>query len=388
MTEKPNDKYKILKNKIKLDQFDSSIIPIKNFESNTPIKLKTMNIQDLIIEKTESSSFANKKTDSLVKITSNLPKIHQNSKPNIEIRTESSQQSNFQTSRDLLSIEDLTKQIEKLIHTVFALQTAQSNDKKTIEETIKRVTDSISSLKAQQTQSIPNINNQLQESLKPYFLSILSNSLQNLLSTITQLSNEVNDIIKNHKELENLVKQTSNEFTLYISTKKREIADIFFELKNHKKNMSFYSAQQDKLESLIEKLSQNIKFCKEAGIITNLLFKQDEIDRKSISLVGYKNKETKKSKILNKPVVSLEKNCTACINNAGIILPAFKMACLAYNSSPILYKSEYIGRLDLLLRQEQILESLENKAESFQLFEDTNYRSLTPELPKIKIKLR
>ena len=388
MTEKPNDKYKILKNKIKLDQFDSSIIPIKNFESNTPIKLKTMNIQDLIIEKTESSSFANKKTDSLVKITSNLPKIHQNSKPNIEIRTESSQQSNFQTSRDLLSIEDLTKQIEKLIHTVFALQTAQSNDKKTIEETIKRVTDSISSLKAQQTQSIPNINNQLQESLKPYFLSILSNSLQNLLSTITQLSNEVNDIIKNHKELENLVKQTSNEFTLYISTKKREIADIFFELKNHKKNMSFYSAQQDKLESLIEKLSQNIKFCKEAGIITNLLFKQDEIDRKSISLVGYKNKETKKSKILNKPVVSLEKNCTACINNAGIILPAFKMACLAYNSSPILYKSEYIGRLDLLLRQEQILESLENKPESFQLFEDTNYRSLTPELPKIKIKLR
>ena len=388
MTEKPNDKYKILKNKIKLDQFDSSIIPIKNFESNTPIKLKTMNIQDLIIEKTESSSFANKKTDSLVKITSNLPKIHQNSKPNIEIRTESSQQSNFQTSRDLLSIEDLTKQIEKLIHTVFALQTAQSNDKKTIEETIKRVTDSISSLKAQQTQSIPNINNQLQDSLKPYFLSILSNSLQNLLSTITQLSNEVNDIIKNHKELENLVKQTSNEFTLYISTKKREIADIFFELKNHKKNMSFYSAQQDKLESLIEKLSQNIKFCKEAGIITNLLFKQDEIDRKSISLVGYKNKETKKSKILNKPVVSLEKNCTACINNAGIILPAFKMACLAYNSSPILYKSEYIGRLDLLLRQEQILESLENKAESFQLFEDTNYRSLTPELPKIKIKLR
>ena len=388
MTEKPNDKYKILKNKIKLDQFDSSIIPIKNFESNTPIKLKTMNIQDLIIEKTESSSFANKKTDSLVKITSNLPKIHQNSKPNIEIRTESSQQSNFQTSRDLLSIEDLTKQIEKLIHTVFALQTAQSNDKKTIEETIKRVTDSISSLKAQQTQSIPNINNQLQDSLKPYFLSILSNSLQNLLSTITQLSNEVNDIIKNHKELENLVKQTSNEFTLYISTKKREIADIFFELKNHKKNMSFYSAQQDKLESLIEKLSQNIKFCKEAGIITNLLFKQDEIDRKSISLVGYKNKETKKSKILNKPVVSLEKNCTACINNAGIILPAFKMACLAYNSSPILYKSEYIGRLDLLLRQEQILESLENKPESFQLFEDTNYRSLTPELPKIKIKLR
>ena len=388
MTEKPNDKYKILKNKIKLDQFDSSIIPIKNFESNTPIKLKTMNIQDLIIEKTESSSFANKKTDSLVKITSNLPKIHQNSKPNIEIRTESSQQSNFQTSRDLLSIEDLTKQIEKLTHTVFALQTAQSNDKKTIEETIKRVTDSISSLKAQQTQSIPNINNQLQDSLKPYFLSILSNSLQNLLSTITQLSNEVNDIIKNHKELENLVKQTSNEFTLYISTKKREIADIFFELKNHKKNMSFYSAQQDKLESLIEKLSQNIKFCKEAGIITNLLFKQDEIDRKSISLVGYKNKETKKSKILNKPVVSLEKNCTACINNAGIILPAFKMACLAYNSSPILYKSEYIGRLDLLLRQEQILESLENKAESFQLFEDTNYRSLTPELPKIKIKLR
>ena len=388
MTEKPNDKYKILKNKIKLDQFDSSIIPIKNFESNTPIKLKTMNIQDLIIEKTESSSFANKKTDSLVKITSNLPKIHQNSKPNIEIRTESSQQSNFQTSRDLLSIEDLTKQIEKLTHTVFALQTAQSNDKKTIEETIKRVTDSISSLKAQQTQSIPNINNQLQDSLKPYFLSILSNSLQNLLSTITQLSNEVNDIIKNHKELENLVKQTSNEFTLYISTKKREIADIFFELKNHKKNMSFYSAQQDKLESLIEKLSQNIKFCKEAGIITNLLFKQDEIDRKSISLVGYKNNETKKSKILNKPVVSLEKNCTACINNAGIILPAFKMACLAYNSSPILYKSEYIGRLDLLLRQEQILESLENKAESFQLFEDTNYRSLTPELPKIKIKLR
>ena len=388
MTEKPNDKYKILKNKIKLDQFDSSIIPIKNFESNTPIKLKTMNIQDLIIEKTESSSFANKKTDSLVKITSNLPKIHQNSKPNIEIRTESSQQSNFQTSRDLLSIEDLTKQIEKLTHTVFALQTAQSNDKKTIEETIKRVTDSISSLKAQQTQSIPNINNQLQDSLKPYFLSILSNSLQNLLSTITQLSNEVNDIIKNHKELENLVKQTSNEFTLYISTKKREIADIFFELKNHKKNMSFYSAQQDKLESLIEKLSQNIKFCKEAGIITNLLFKQDEIDRKSISLVGYKNKETKKSKILNKPVVSLEKNCTACINNAGIILPAFKMACLAYNSSPILYKSEYIGRLDLLLRQEQILESLENKPESFQLFEDTNYRSLTPELPKIKIKLR
>jgi hypothetical protein len=97
----------------------------------------------------------------------------------------------------------------------------------------------------------------------------------------------------------------------------------------------------------------------EYSAVANALQIQDEIDRESISLMGYKEaKLTKGLHRLPRPVISIEKQCFSCTNQSSIVLNAFKIACLAYTPSQVTFQNEKYSRRELLELQSTILSSL------------------------------
>ena len=80
---------------------------------------------------------------------------------------------------------------------------------------------------------------------------------------------------------------------------------------------------------------------------------QDEIDRESISLFGL----SKKGELSDDegddgpPMVELDKKCMSCTGQINFVKKAFKIACLAYQPSKILYDENVFSRKELLSKK-------------------------------------
>lgn len=66
-------------------------------------------------------------------------------------------------------------------------------------------------------------------------------------------------------------------------------------------------------------------------------------DREQTSLFGV-NEE----KATNAAPVTINNHCISCSGNVQVVKKAFKLACLAYNSSKVDYRGEKYDRNDLL----------------------------------------
>ena len=110
---------------------------------------------------------------------------------------------------------------------------------------------------------------------------------------------------------------------------------------------------QDRVEEIYKNFSNIIECLK----ILNVLCKQDESDRESIALMGYKES---KNKGQTKPIISLDKQCLTCTGQASVVITAFKIACLAYTPSSVTYKENTFSRKELLEAQEMILKNFDS----------------------------
>ena len=180
---------------------------------------------------------------------------------------------------------------------------------------------------------------------------------------------------------------TQTDFTSYISSKKREILDFSLKLKKNNQILNSFSEQICEIRSEVGKANRNKDAFIELLHINYCLLKQDEIDKKNLGLVGYRTGKDLKKKKSGKSAITLEKSCISCSSNMPQVLPAFKMACLAYNSSPVSIGNKLISRSEALDIQSKILQEVKSGLIHVEIPE-TRYRSLTPDLPKIQIKMR
>ena len=88
------------------------------------------------------------------------------------------------------------------------------------------------------------------------------------------------------------------------------------------------------------------------------LQEQDEKDRESISLMGYKEAKPSAKNSIKKPVITIDKMCQSCTGQGSIVLSAFKMACLAYTPSSVLFSSQVFSRKELIDMQKRIIEGI------------------------------
>lgn len=174
--------------------------------------------------------------------------------------------------------------------------------------------------------------------------------------SITKQDKFIDSQNKRMTEMEFLINEALHECNMVSNLRKRDLSDLNSSissldekfnsfLQDYKKNEAFNSEIHKKLCTLMEVLKMSIA-----------LQQQDEVDRESIALMGQKDIKLKGS--LKKPVISMDKNCMSCTGEKPIIQSLFKMACLAYTPSPIIYSSQEFARKELISIQKRMIEGI------------------------------
>lgn len=157
-------------------------------------------------------------------------------------------------------------------------------------------------------------------------------------------------IKKKMVEVELCIQQAVNECNSASAQRKRDHNDNISQFKSISNALNELESQENALSDSIENINKSIlsltEFCK----IGLSLQSQDENDRESIALMGYK--KTKKNTI-----VSIDKRCLSCAGQSASVLSAFKIACLAYEPSLVMFQSRKFTRKELLNLQNKLLSS-------------------------------
>ena len=176
-------------------------------------------------------------------------------------------------------------------------------------------------------------------------------------ATSLAISNSTLEANKNLKELELIVNQALAECTSAITMRKRDQSDFTMEIKSLHQKAEQFENQYSILHERMDTINRSMENICEALRIINILYKQDESDRESIALMGYKETKNKSGKA----VISIEKQCLSCTGQASVVLTAFKIACLAYSPSPVNYRDTIFTRKELIDIQAKILHSTRNE---------------------------
>lgn len=167
----------------------------------------------------------------------------------------------------------------------------------------------------------------------------------------------------------------------YLQSKRRESA-YDLEIKSVHKRLTHMSDSLDRILKGIDHLWGVTGMVLEATSMQCELDIQDTADRDSVSLLGMQEKEAAPDsmmttgsmssprkppmaspgrKKLGKQVVSVDERCLACSGQATTVLKAFKVACLQYSPSPVVYSGQEYKRTDLLRTLSDLVGSAQNK---------------------------
>ncbi len=188
------------------------------------------------------------------------------------------------------------------------------------------------------------------------------------------------DIRQNTEACNALSRQVLSECASLHSVRKRDKNDLQKELAGLQNGLEELGKQNEAYlgaaERLAELLAHIVEFCR----IELTMAAQDEEDRESIALMGYR--EGQQSPVSEKPaVVSLDKSCLSCTGQSSIVISAFKMACLAYAPTPLTYRNATFQRKELLDIQRRVLESAWTKANATDPWSRLKLGDLDVQLP-------
>ncbi|CAG9333357.1 unnamed protein product [Blepharisma stoltei] len=204
-------------------------------------------------------------------------------------------------------------------------------------------------------------------------LKVLLKSLED--TTATQFNKIVQDneqksadLVLHTKDLEFKFLQAINDYNLMATQRKRDLSDISAEFRQINTSIENISNILTSTTISIDSMKSSIDNLIDFSIISSVLTTQDEIDRESIFLMGYKEPKAKfsgtpRSSASQTPrnVVNIDKTCLSCTGQSSIVLSAFKMACLTYTPSPVIFRQQLFTRKELIETQSKILSGLRNE---------------------------
>ena len=194
--------------------------------------------------------------------------------------------------------------------------------------------------------------------LKIQIESLSLNFIAKLEETKNDLVQSVNDMQTSHEdynsfmktkitEIEVCIEQAVNECNAASAQRKRDYNDYSASFKKFARSLEKINAREQLTSENIERLTSNIENIREFCKISIALQGQDEVDRDSISLMGYKSKKPN--------VMSIDKRCLSCAGQSSAVLAAFKIACLVYEPSQVSFKDRKYNRKDLITLQKNVL---------------------------------
>ena len=188
-----------------------------------------------------------------------------------------------------------------------------------------------------------------------------SDTRQEMSKVMNSVDFSIQEVLKKINNIDVIAQQVMYETTSQLSNRKRENNDFSFELTQNKAKIESLNKSLtwigDSLDGLLGKFSSFAEYMS----IGHVLQSQDELDRQSIALMGYKDSKASKTLKPQKAVIKLDKQCFSCTGQSSVVLNAFKIACLAYAPSPVLFQGEKFTRRELLEYQNKILESTQTR---------------------------
>ncbi|OMJ69951.1 hypothetical protein SteCoe_32178 [Stentor coeruleus] len=219
------------------------------------------------------------------------------------------------------------------------------------EEVQKDFNDKLQMLTKKTEENIEILQISLNVQIKQIYFSI-SAFKESVAGSFKELQKKIHD-------LELVTQQVVYECNSQLNNRKRENNDFNYELKQVQAKLETANQQYQIMTDATDKISQRFATMVEYCSIANALQIQDEFDRESIALMGYK--ETKGIKGHPKPgkaIVALDKQCFSCTGQSSVVLNAFKIACLTYMPSPVVYRNDKYSRRDLYDMLNRLLKSL------------------------------
>ena len=170
------------------------------------------------------------------------------------------------------------------------------------------------------------------------------------------------------KYVENIQKDLEEE----LIKRNREKANFNLKINNLDSKVEKLKKSFNNQDDATDSLAETVNLLVETEMISHAMQVQDEIDREKLALMGYKEEnvdlkaQTMKTRgrntESNNPYVSLDKQCLTCSGQSSVVMKAFKIACLAYKPSPVVFPETEMKshlRIDLLNLKGKMLKNLE-----------------------------
>lgn len=195
---------------------------------------------------------------------------------------------------------------------------------------------------------------------------VIAKNSEDTQEKIVKINETVDNFIektgKNITTIEYQVQQALFECSATSTQRKRDLNDSHLEFSKIHQHADILTKSQEVHYKRIEGIQTIVNRITEFLKIGIILQYQDEIDRESIALIGYKESKShlknKPGTSFGKPSISLDKQCISCSGQVNMITSAFKIACLAYTPSPVNYKENTYQRLELLELQKKMIEGV------------------------------
>jgi len=197
-------------------------------------------------------------------------------------------------------------------------------------------------------------------------LSTISKNSETTSEKIEVLTSKISCFIdetgKNISTIDYQVQQALNECNASSSQRKRDHNDNHIEFTRIHQHAEGLTRSQELHYKRLECIQSTVNRVTEFLKIGVTLQYQDEIDRESIALIGYKESKGlgkgKPGTSIGRTSISLDKQCISCSGQVNMITSAFKIACLAYTPSLVAYKENTFQRLELLELQKRMIEGI------------------------------
>jgi hypothetical protein len=203
------------------------------------------------------------------------------------------------------------------------------------------------------------------KNLKTNF-EVLKNETSATLNDSKQRQNSFIDAqLKKTKEMEFLVSEALHECNMVTSLRKRDLSDLNSSISLLEEKFQVFIAEHSHTENFSADVNQKLSSLTEIIRISLALQQQDEVDREGIALMGQKDFKLKGN--LKKPVVTFDKNCMSCTGEKPMVQSLFKMACLAYTPSAVLYSKQEFSRKELIEIQRRMIEGLSGLTQKLEI---------------------
>lgn len=296
----------------------------------------------------------------------------------ITVNSSDSEQNSLSNQPDLF--EEIESRFESIENKIFLLKNEVQQG---LTKQIQEIELTLATYINENKDKLDSISSAINSDLKPWVLNSVSSTIDEALSKIRETNAQTSKLMEEkYSVIDFNLQQSVKEFNSYVLLKRREINDLANLVKSHEKTLKRNSEDIATVENDLNDITNGYDKLKEAMIAVNALLKQDEIDKKTLSLLAVKTHKSLNRK--KQTLVNMEKTCVSCVNNVAQVLPAYKVACLAYNSSPVQVNDRLASRIEILDDQYELLASMPRSLTPI----GNRGRSLTPELPKVKINGR